>query len=252
MSYYGNKISTSSFPNKVILVLRVIQIVLSVVVLALCSATIDNNTFIRGGFIYRVSSGSDRFGIFVSVWSLFAIVYLLFSPLYTPVIAYSLAFLFVETLSWIFWLSAWAALMATWADYYYCDRYSGCKTGRAAAAIALVNWIVWSISLFYVIKSAIPYFRHNGATVNAVGVPGGELPPVYPSANVAQGPVIIDNSQLEAGTAKAPENNPPIEMYQAPPGPPPQSAAAGNPPIETYQPPPVPPPQPAATSNQSR
>lgn len=222
---YSTGFSVSKFSNKVMLILRAIQLIFTIIVLGLTASTISNNTYRSGMYIYRYESSQDNFVIFVTVWSILAIPYLVFTPLWAPSIAHPIAFLAVECLSWIFWLSGWAALMATWGTLGDCGPISPCKTGKASAALSLINWVFWSVTLSFVIKSAIPYFRSNGHKVKAVGIPGGELPSVA-ADTTAQGPVVLDNSQLEAGVDKQQEAVP-IEMSQTSPNPP-QTAAVYN------------------------
>lgn len=130
-------------------IIRVVQLVLTILVLALVGNTING----FGGASYAIEPLS--FMIFVCVWTLLVNAYLLATPLFLPVAYNMWAHLALECVSWLFWLAGFAAVAdwaSTWANIFSGSTgkiFGYWATSAAGAAMGAINWILFTITLVF-------------------------------------------------------------------------------------------------------
>lgn len=169
--------------------LRIAQFVLGVIVLALGAAAISKSTVSVSGWTYHWASDTDSYAVFVGVWTIVAIAYLIFSPVLLEITAHPLGFLIVEGLSHIFWFANWIALAAQAGKYGTCHGFTTCQLTTGNAVISAFTWLSFCGSTYFVVRSAIPYFRNRGLSTTLPGLPGGYLPLPPAREEGAAGPV---------------------------------------------------------------
>ncbi|KAK9319627.1 membrane-associating domain-containing protein [Lipomyces orientalis] len=112
--------------------LRIVQAVLSLLVLALSANTL---TWAYGG--------APAYLLFVSIWTFLALAYIVFVPIYAAkLVVWKYAIFAVEILTNFFWFTGFIAEAAV-VGPIYCSIYfrqNACNTGKAAIAIAAITW----------------------------------------------------------------------------------------------------------------
>ncbi|KAF1992851.1 hypothetical protein P154DRAFT_451720 [Amniculicola lignicola CBS 123094] len=122
-----------------ILPLRVVQAVLSIIVLGLTAYIVDAFT----SPYYSLSPDSVNFMLFTSLWTLLAVAYLVIAPNHFPVAAHKFAIAAVEAVTMIFWFSAWVAVAALWGDVRCGSSGGVCGAGTAAIVFGAFIWLTF-------------------------------------------------------------------------------------------------------------
>ncbi|KAK9319629.1 membrane-associating domain-containing protein [Lipomyces orientalis] len=143
--------------------LRIAQVLLAILCLGLAAFTVSVDYDNDAGYL-----------IFVSVWTLLAVGYLVFAPMYwSAAVFHKFAPFGVEILTNVFWFTGFIVMAAIYGpgscDYYDGDGYYGydgyyysyyyttysrhysdyktaCGTSKAAIAFAAVNWALFVIT----------------------------------------------------------------------------------------------------------
>lgn len=147
-------------------IIRITQLVLSIVILGLAGNTING---LNGGTGLTLGLEPLAFMVFCCVWTLLINTYLLATLILIPVAYNMWVHLAVEAIAWIFWLSAWAATASwasTWSIYSdYTEIYSYWATAAAAAGMGTIMWIMYTVTLvFFCLKL---YNQRFGSNPNA-------------------------------------------------------------------------------------
>lgn len=220
-------------------ILRIVEIVLSILVLALAANTIDGFSKVLQSTA-ATSAATEPLGfiVFCCIWTWLVNAYLIATPLYMPVAYNMWAHLALEIISWIFWLAGWASTAswaADWAKWF--DGATGkvlgrWATGAAAAGLGALIWIIVTVTLV-VFALRLKAFREDPANPHASGLglaeKGGEshqmgsVPPQHVPAQ-QQTPVYPDSTsttpvQYGAPTPVQYGNTPPPQQWQQSPPP---------------------------------
>jgi len=145
-------------------VLKVAQVALSVVVLALAAASIA----LEGGYGFY---GGQSYAIFVAIATWICCGYYIASTRFMPNLYHRIPVLVLEVFLWIWWLSCWSTLAywASWAAIFNDDIYGYYSVSAAAlqavlgigAAVAAITWIlVFTTAVVFVIH----LMRHQRAS----------------------------------------------------------------------------------------
>ncbi|KAK9476531.1 membrane-associating domain-containing protein [Lipomyces japonicus] len=151
--------------------LRVAQAFFAIITLGLTASTVHD---IQGG-------GAAAYLLFVSLLTLLALAYLVFAPIYYPKFIHFWVFFpfVVDLVLNVFWFTGFIAMAAIYGPYscsafgYYGGYYyyygssrwsSGCKTGKAAIAMAAITWILFILSSIFL---GLQTFRHAGTSATA-------------------------------------------------------------------------------------
>jgi len=136
-------------------IVKVVQIALSVLVLALSAASIA----LENGYGFY---GGQGYAIFVCIATWVACGWYIASSRFMPNLYHRIPALILEIFLWIWWLSCWTTLAywASWAaifndyGYGYYSVSAGALTGvlGVAAAVAAINWIlVFTTAIVFII-----------------------------------------------------------------------------------------------------
>lgn len=169
--FYNFKNNTHSFfsitmalalpsSNLISLVLRGVQLFLTVLNLGLSAGVIGDISGYYGRAVY------------VLIITLFTLIYLVFT-LFKPALKLlpSLASLIIESVFFVFWLAAFAviaddigSLDCSFTSYYgYTYDFSWCKVGKALIAFSVLEWISFIISLvLLIVYTIVPLTRAGG------------------------------------------------------------------------------------------
>jgi len=106
------------------------------------------------------SPSEANFVIFCAVWTLLAVAYLVFSPMFFPSAAHKFVVLGVEVLSTIFWFAGWVAYAVFLGDdVYICTRWNTCRVAIAADVFSAFEWLLFSATM---IMAALHVWRTRG------------------------------------------------------------------------------------------
>jgi len=223
-------------------IIRVVQVVMSIMVLGLAGNTISGITkyFGGAGAIGGIATEPLSFLVFCCVWTWLVCAYLIATPLVLPVAYNMWAHLALEVVSWVFWLAGFAST-ASWAsDYAHGKEYLGplykyWATSAAAAAFGALIWITFFVTLV-VFSLRLHAWRNDPTNAQAGGLglaeKGGEshqmgvVPPQHvPAPQQIQSPVYQDQAPTPVQYANTPTpvqytNTPPPQQWQQSPPPP--------------------------------
>jgi len=138
--------------------LRMVQAFFAVIILGLDAYVVHNWSWARW------SPSEANFILFCAVWTLLAVAYLVFSPMFVPDAAHKFGVLGVEILTTIFWFAGWIAFAALLGDdVYNCDRWNTCRVAIAADVFSAFEWLLFSATM---IMAALHVWRtrreHSG------------------------------------------------------------------------------------------
>ncbi|KAI5787156.1 membrane-associating domain-containing protein [Geopyxis carbonaria] len=137
-----------------ILPLRIIQTILSFIVLGLSAYCVD----------VTVRFDAAAFLVFTSVWTFLVLAYLLLTPMFYPDLHNRWAVVGLESITMIFWFAGFVA-MANSIDHVICIG-TGCRltsSAKAAAVFGAFQWIAWATSLGLIIHALIQYRKGENA-----------------------------------------------------------------------------------------
>jgi hypothetical protein len=182
-----------------ILILRIVQVLNTILVLGLSANTVHGTRSISrsySGYYYTYSyyNATDAFTIFLAVWTLLVLAYLLLAPVVLPVTAIPILSLIIELITVIFWFSDWIALAALWAPFS-CGGVSYCGTGKASAAFAAVNWVLFLATFVLIIVKSVPFLKSGLVSTKERFAIGG----ILPSVAAPPVPTTTDIEQQQAG-----------------------------------------------------
>jgi hypothetical protein len=148
-------------------IVKVVQIAISVLVLALAAASIA----LEGGYGFY---GGQGYAIFVCIATWITCGWYIASSRFMPNLYHRIPALILEIFLWIWWLSCWTTLAywASWAAlfnadlniYGYYSVNAGALTGvlGVAAALAAINWVlVFTTAVVFIIH--LMRFQRNHA-----------------------------------------------------------------------------------------
>jgi len=122
--------------------LRIVQGFLALLILALDAYVVHNWAWSRW------SPSEANFILFCAVWTLLAVAYLIFAPMFAPDAAHKFGILAVEVLTTIFWFAGWIAYAALLGDdVAYCDRWNTCRVAIAADVFSAIEWLLFSATM---------------------------------------------------------------------------------------------------------
>lgn len=178
-----------------ILIVRVIQIILAILVLALSANTIHGTENYYGFSFYFTIDG---YSLFCSIWTLLVVGYFIIAPMFVSVIAIPILGFVIEIITTIFWFSAWIALATLWGPGS-CRSISWCSTGKASIAFACFTWLSFMATTILIIISSLPYFHSKGFSQRIPFEVGGTFPHVtQPATGPSVAPGNSNNIDLEA------------------------------------------------------
>jgi len=153
-----------------VLILRGVQALLTLLVLALVAATIAKTNDI--GFYFSI----DAYALFVAIFTLIILVfplsYILFYSYIGPALVFTWVLVSAEILTNIFWFASWIALASLHGpencDFrFFVSNY--CKVGKAATAFAAITWATFVATSVLVVLEYLPTLKvtntHRDATV---------------------------------------------------------------------------------------
>ncbi|KAK9368738.1 membrane-associating domain-containing protein [Lipomyces kononenkoae] len=175
-------------------ILRIAQLVFTILCLGLAAETVN------------VYSNDAGYLVFVAAWTLLALAYLVFAPVYwTAAVFHRLAPFFLELLTNVFWFTAFIVMASIYGpgscgvydyggDYYYAYYYpysyygnykTACESSKAAIAFAAVTWVLFVVTSVIMSNQlfGMPTFRRADAAAAGAGPtdveaaaagPGGE------------------------------------------------------------------------------
>ncbi|ODQ67376.1 hypothetical protein NADFUDRAFT_45496 [Nadsonia fulvescens var. elongata DSM 6958] len=177
---------------KVILILRALQFLLSLIVLALSAATIGLTVY---GYVEV-----DAYSVFVAAFTCISILYFVMPKWHIKKLSDSLVVMCLELLNNVFWFTNFIALAAIrgpgsctfygYWSYYGTVKYTSnsCKTGKASIAFAALTWCTFLITSWFVVNAHL-----SGAAVPETQAEGSN------SSNLAESDTTPAN--LESGQA---------------------------------------------------
>jgi len=226
-----------------ITIIRIVQVVLSILVLGLVGNTLSGLNKYLGSYAVTLVAEALAFMVFCCVWTWLVVAYLLVTPLYFPVAYNVWAHLALEVISWIFWLAGFAST-ASWASEHselgnknlYIKKINGYwATSAAGAAFGALIWITFFVTLV-VFCLRFNAWRTDPANAQAGGLGFAEkghgeshqmgvVPPQHVSApQPSQTPVYQDQAptpvQYASATPVQYTNTPPPQQWQQSPPPP--------------------------------
>ncbi|KAK9353856.1 membrane-associating domain-containing protein [Lipomyces doorenjongii] len=167
--------------------LRITQVVFAIICLGLAAETVS------------VYSNDAGYLIFVSAWTLLALAYIVFAPIYwSGGVFHRLAPFGVELLTNVFWFTAFIVMASiygpgscSWYDddyYYYYPGYhhprgyhsgrykTACETSKAAIAFAAINWLLFMFTSGIMTAGLFRMpFTRRGAAADPGDVEGAAL-----------------------------------------------------------------------------
>ncbi|KAK3719705.1 hypothetical protein LTR37_004242 [Vermiconidia calcicola] len=150
----------------VVLSLRIAQIVLAIIVLAL-TAYVANWW---GGYWHSMSPSQINFLLFDAVWTLLALTYLTLVPWrFSETIAHhKFAILAVETLTMIFWFAGFVALAVFLSDRVCYGHV--CSAAKAACVFGAFEWVCFAattaMAVMHVLRTSNRTPRNDKADPN--------------------------------------------------------------------------------------
>ncbi|KAK3680954.1 hypothetical protein LTR37_021010 [Vermiconidia calcicola] len=150
----------------VVLSLRIAQIVLAIIVLAL-TAYVANWW---GGYWHSMSPSQINFLLFDAVWTLLALIYLTLVPWrFSETIAHhKFAILAVEALTTIFWFAGFVALAVFLSDRVCYGHV--CSAAKAAAVFGAFGWVCFAattaMAVMHVLRTSNRTSRNDKADPN--------------------------------------------------------------------------------------
>lgn len=126
-----------AFNSIIILPLRITQALFALLVLILLAYSSHNWSY------YSYSPSSINFLIFVSVWTLLALIYLILAPMRFQRYAHKYAILGIEAITMLFWFAGFIALAALLSDVNVvgsASHWRPWRTGVAGDVFAAFEW----------------------------------------------------------------------------------------------------------------
>jgi len=205
-------------------IVRVIQLLLAFLVLVLTaysSATFSNDGT-DGNLIVQTLFPGYNMSFFTFAWTILFLLYIFLTPLIYPKFYHSYAHLGLEFLTVIFWLTTFA-LLADECKWWVAEQdsleaikklykdfgsnngsgYSGevnkllsaCKASRAATGIAAIVWILFMVTLGFVVYYWNKHRAENGATGLSFGRNKGTSDVEAAQVEKTNAPVELNNVQ---------------------------------------------------------
>ncbi|KAI9752969.1 MAG: hypothetical protein M4579_005401 [Chaenotheca gracillima] len=136
--------------------IRIVQAIFNVIVLGLTAYVANwyNHPRTSGG-----SPSEVNFLIFTSIWTFFALAYLILSPWLMPKIAHPYGVLAAEAVTMIFWFAGFIALAVYISDFLYLCAGNVCSSIKAACVFGAFEWLLWSAST---VLAAMQVYRSRG------------------------------------------------------------------------------------------
>lgn len=131
--------------------LRGLQLLFDIIAIGLIGYVVD---------AFADSPSRVSFFLFTSIFTLFALAFLVAIPRFVPKLANPIILLVVEAITMLFWFAAFIAL-AVWVSDIpdgFCNRI--CKTTKAAVAFGAFEWLLWTATT---VLTALKAFR-GGST----------------------------------------------------------------------------------------
>jgi len=162
-------------------ILKVAQVALSVLVLALSAASIA----LEGGYGFY---GGQGYAIFVCIATWISAGWYIASSRFMPNLYHRIPAMVLEVFLWIWWLSCWTTL-AYWASwsaifdggYYdtYYNVHAGALTGvlGVAAAVAAINWVLVFVTAVLFLIHLLRFQRQGRPAVITQPTPKYEMQP---------------------------------------------------------------------------
>jgi len=132
--------------------LRVAEGVLAIIILGLTAY--DASAW--SGPWHSWSPAEINYTIFVSVWTLLALIYLILAPLHFPTAAHKFGVLAAEAVTMIFWFAAWIALASMLGNWGCGQSWGPCRAATAATVFGAFEWLLWCATT---VMAALHVFR---------------------------------------------------------------------------------------------
>jgi len=137
--------------------LRIVQVIFAIIELGLTAYVVhawDNS--------YWSSPSQANFLLFCSIWTILALLYLIFAPLRFPTLAHQYAILGVDAVTMIFWFAGFIAFAVLIDDWGCGTRWGFCRVSQAAAVFGAFEWLLFAAST---VLDGLYCFSHRGSTV---------------------------------------------------------------------------------------
>ncbi|KAG7010055.1 hypothetical protein G7Y79_00001g003270 [Physcia stellaris] len=121
---------------------RITQFIFAVITLGLVSYTAH---WYNAHSTYQDSPSRVNFLIFVSLWTLLALLYLALSPRFFPSMAHKYAILGLDFLTMVFWFAGWVALAVYKENLILCGGRI-CHVMTAAIVFGALEWLLFMAS----------------------------------------------------------------------------------------------------------
>jgi Membrane-associating domain len=115
--------------------LRIIQAFFAFLVLILDAVVVHNWSWAP-----QTSPSEANFILFCAVWTLLAVAFLVFTPMFAPTAAHKFGILALEVLTTIFWFAGFIAFGSLLGEVRHCDYWHTCRIGIAAEVFAAFEW----------------------------------------------------------------------------------------------------------------
>jgi len=140
-----------------ILPLRIVQTILSIIVLGLVGYCVD----VVGGNYSEAS-----FLVFVCIWTWLVLLYMVLTPMYFPDFHNRWVVVGLESVTMIFWFAGFVAIAdSTKASRFVCFG-SGCRAlecAKAAAVFGAFSWLAWLATMGLIIDALLKYRKGEHA-----------------------------------------------------------------------------------------
>ncbi|KAH8811182.1 membrane-associating domain-containing protein [Xylogone sp. PMI_703] len=133
---------------------RVVQAVFDIIILGLMAYIV--NDWAWGTW----SPSQANFMLFCSVWTILALVYLVFAPIHFPTTAHKLGIFAAEFVTMVFWFAGFIALAVLLNDVACGTRWGPCRAGIAACVFGGLEWLLFAATT---IMSGLHVWRTGGA-----------------------------------------------------------------------------------------
>jgi len=210
-------------------IIRIAQLVLTIIILGLAGNTINGLT---GGSGATFGLEPLGFTIFCCVWTLLVNAYLLATPIFLPVAYNMWGHLALEALSWLFWLSgfastaSWASARSGWGNDSFLGYPSSYKsywaTAAAAAGMGAIMWILYTVTLvFFCLRLHSHRTDPNNAHLSSLGLAekGGEGHQMGAVQHQQQQQVVYPPSEAAPTPVQQYVATPPPQQWQQSPPP---------------------------------
>jgi len=139
--------------------IRIIQGILAIIILGLMAYVVDSWPY--SGYFWSWSQDTPNFLLFVSVWTLLALIYLVLASyrFADHPAGHKFGVLAVETLTTIFWFAGFIAFASLLGDIRPVRGWSIRDAGIAADVFAAFEWLLFSATLIF---SALHCWRTKG------------------------------------------------------------------------------------------